>query len=216
MIQQDIGNPHYTISVLPILVLSIIDVKRFQRLYDGQPAPLGRPNRWTNTTIQVHTDLRSITGQSVPLLDVLLLLHSSNSCVCPEVLPSNNIPRQARRVEHKINIVTYILQQQKAPEKLRMFQLLNKLSSVNCNELCCSGICFCVIHIPMRSSHNSTRYSGQQGVFYRCQRETLTLLLKYTGTHSTTTVVSSNTRSTSKYFVVGATRLLLSIAAVPP
>ena len=50
-----------TFSILPILVVSIIDVKRFQRRYDGQTAPLNRPKRWTNTTIQVHTYLHSIT-----------------------------------------------------------------------------------------------------------------------------------------------------------
>ena len=48
----------------------------------------------------------------MPLLDVLQqLLHSRNSCICPEILPTNNIPRQARPVEQNINI-TYILQQQ--------------------------------------------------------------------------------------------------------
>ena len=65
---------------------------------------------------------------------------------------------------------------------------------------------FCVgtsrMLVTMWSSHNYIMYSGEQGIFYRPHRGIL--LFKYTGTHYITTLVHSNTCSTSKYFAVSA------------
>ena len=36
------------------------------------------------------------------LLDVLLLMHCRNSCLCPEIMSTNNITRQARPVEQNM------------------------------------------------------------------------------------------------------------------
>ena len=115
-----------------------------------------------------HDGILQSTRQSVPLIDVLiLLLHSRNSCICPEIMSTNNIPRRARPVEQNSNITF----KQNCSKNLRIFQFSNYLSSASCDELCCKGS-FCMIHIPMRSSHNFIVYtrSGKQGIFFRPHR----------------------------------------------
>ena len=97
-----------------------------------------------------HDGILRSTRQSVPLLDVLLLPHSRNSCLCPETMSTNNIPRQARPVEQNSNNTFY----QNCSKNLRIFQFLNYLSPASYDGLCCIGI-FCMIHIAMGSSHNS-------------------------------------------------------------
>ena len=77
-------------------------------------------------TIKVHTMVHifilsrypgtmtvTLYFEVLPLLDVLLLLHSRNSYLCPEILSTNNIPRQARPFEQNI----YITFQQNCSKK---------------------------------------------------------------------------------------------------
>ena len=64
-------------------------------------------------------------------------------------------------------------------QNLRIFQFLNYLSEASCDELCCIRI-FCMIHIPMRSSHNSIIHSGKQAIFFRPHRGILNTVQQYT------------------------------------
>ena len=126
---SNISATDTTLSILPILGVSIIHVMRFWRGYSGQPAPhsivptcgplllllynytrmykhifiLSRTVPWN------HDGILWSTRQCVPLLlDVLLqqMLHSRISCLCPEIMSSNNIPRQARPVEQTATILS--------------------------------------------------------------------------------------------------------------
>ena len=86
-----------------------------------------------------------------------------------------------------------------AQNNLRIFQLLNYLSSASCDELCCR--CDTCPHAVV----TQLVYSGQQAILYRPYRGTL--LYKYTGSLSIT--VPLNTGSTlKKCFAISASRFL--------
>ena len=100
------------LSILPILGVPVMYVKRFQRRYSGQTAP--HSIALTCKTVEVRTYIHfsrypgtmTVYFKVLLLLDVrLLLLLSRNSYLCPELLSTNNVPRQALPVDR--NIITF-------------------------------------------------------------------------------------------------------------
>ena len=83
-----------------------------------------------------------------------------NSCCIPEIHAF--VPKFCRPIIYqdkhdplsKTSTLHTFYSNRTAPETVRMFRLLNYLSSASCDKLCCIGI-FCIVHIPMRWPHNS-------------------------------------------------------------
>ena len=178
-----------------MLDVSIIYVTRFQGRYNGQPAPLNRPHRWT-TTIHLHTCIHSITvpwnndgilvlqstRQSVPLLDVLLLLHSRNSCICPEPLPTKNIPRQPRPVQQNTNN-TCILQQQNSNIKTTNVPIVELFVLHKLLRTCCVGIF--ALHISPCGRPTTLLYIADNREFLSAPSKDTTLqVYRYSFYHS--------------------------------
>ena len=102
----DISATDTTLSILPVVGVSIVYAERFQRRYRRQPTFLVRPERGTTKTIQLHTDIHSTTvprnngdilqrsRQAVPALDVVLLLHWWYPCLCAEIMSTKSIRGQ--------------------------------------------------------------------------------------------------------------------------
>ena len=120
---------------------------------------------------------------------------------CHEMMSTNNIPRQARPVQQNISITW----SRTAQKNLRIFQLLNYLSSASCDQLWCIGIF--VWNISPCSRPTTLLYRGQEGIFigliegYYCTSIQVLILPQLL-------VVSSNNCSTFKCFSVSASRLL--------
>ena len=111
-----------------------------------------------------HDGILHSTRQSVPLLlDVLLqqLLHSRNSRLCPEIMSTSNIPRQARPVEH----TAALLSSRTAP---KIYEYCSN-PWTTCPPRAVTNLVVMVFIVwcispSMRSSHNSIVYSGKQGI----------------------------------------------------
>ena len=125
-----------TFPILSILGVSVIYVKRFQRRCSGQPAPhsIVPKEGWTTTILLLYKFIHifmisrypGTKTVSVKVLH-LLLLHSRDSCLCPDITSTKNIPRKHDRLSK----ISTLHSSRTALENIRILEL-NHLFSSGC------------------------------------------------------------------------------------
>ena len=133
---------------------------------------LNRPHRWT-TTIHVRTYIysfhhgtpepwrRTSKYAAVSATDRCTTAAAFlNRCWIPEIhvfVPKLCRPIIYQDKRDRLRKTPTLLSSRTAP---KIYEYSNSWTIVlpSCDELCCTGI-FCMIHIPMRSSHNSILYT---------------------------------------------------------